>query len=46
MFRVDNMTNLLLVGLMESSMEGAVVSPTFSCLIAKVNVWEFNVVVV
>ncbi len=40
MFRVDNMTNLLVVGLMEPSMEGAVLSPTFSCLLAKVNAWK------
>ncbi len=39
------MKNLLVVGLMEPSMEGAVLSPTFSCLLAKVNAWEFNVVI-
>ncbi len=39
------MSNLLVVGLMEPSMEGAVLSPTFSCLLAKVNAWEFNVVI-
>ncbi len=39
------MNNLLVVGLMEPSMEGAVLSPTFSCLLAKVNAREFNVVI-
>ncbi len=39
------MENLLVMGLMEPSMEGAVLSPTFSCLLAKVNAWEFNVVI-
>ncbi len=45
MFRADNMKNLLVMGLMEPSMEGAVLSPTFSCLLAKVNAWEFNVAI-
>jgi hypothetical protein len=44
-FRVDNMNNLLVMGLMAPSMEGAVLSPTFSCLLAKVNAWEFNVAI-